>query len=159
MAYQSNKEESKNIRNLFKTDKTLSGYKLVQNGHSTGTAYGWIKVTVTYPDGKYPDDMAFHSDRSDERSRIYFLIKNIVGRGDCHDDIQTDYFCENISLGFMSESQWSINNQWKNERKERRLKNSTCPRCSYVEKQFQRDGYRYRRVCSACGFSWVHGCA
>lgn len=158
MAYQSNKEESKNIRNLFKTDKSLSGYKLVQNGHSTGTAYGWIKVTVTYPDGKYTEGR-FDDEKSDERSRIYSLIKNIVGRGDLHDDIQSDYFCENISLSFYCESEWIERNSWKERRKLNRIKHQTCPDCGHIEKKFQRDGYRYIRTCANCGAVWSHGAA
>ena len=102
MAYQTNQEETKNIRQLFKTDPTLQKYKLRQNGHGSGTAYSWIQAIATYPDGLIQDDEVWK-----ERSRIKWLIQNAVGRGDLEDDIQTDYFCVNISFDLQSESELS----------------------------------------------------
>jgi len=156
--YQSNKEESKNIRELFKTDKSLSRYKLVQNGHGTGTAYGWIHVTVTYPDGEYTEN-SYNYQRHDERMRIYFLIKNIVGRGDRQDDSQSDYFCENILLDFISESSWKEKNSWKERRKQNRIKHQTCPNCGTIVKEFRRWGYHFVRCCPKCETQWEHGSA
>lgn len=155
-----NKEESKKIRELFKADKSLSAYKLVENGHGKGTAYGWIHVTVTYPDGFYPvDDSHLCNERYHERSRIYYLIKNAVDRGDRHDDVQSDYFCENILLTFQSASEWSERNSWKTRRKERRIKNQTCPSCGTVTKEFRREGYHFIRCCRKCETQWTHGSA
>lgn len=151
--YQTNKEESANIRNLFK--KKYPDYKLVKNGHSTGTAYGWIQVVAVYPGPT--------RDRNDDQlwkiNRDMFMdIKNVVGRGHLEDDIQTDYFCVNISFRLLSQAEWDESNSWKIRRKEARIKNQTCPKCGAVVKTFVREGYRYRRKCG-CGEIWVHGCA
>jgi hypothetical protein len=162
MTYMSNKEESKAIRELFKTDASLKSYKLRQNGHSTGTAYGWIAVTVTYPDDMYPEEPQneYRNEKAwQESRRIYFLIKNAVGRGDRFDDIMTDYFCENISFTFQKESEYAERNQWKVKRKETLLKNKTCPNCGTISNEFRRDGYRYIRCCKKCETQWSHGSA
>lgn len=156
--YMENKEESKKIRELFKTDKSLTVYKLVKNGHGSGTAYGWIDVTVTYPDGMYTEN-SMNYQRYDESRRIYSLIKNVVGRGDRQDDIMTDYFCENILLTFQSASDWAERNAWKTRRKERRIKNQTCPNCGTVTKEFRREGYHFIRCCRKCETQWTHGSA
>lgn len=155
MAYQTNKEETKNIRTLFKNDPSLAKYKLRRNGHGSGTAYNWIQVVATYPDGMYTDDDQIW----EERSRIKWLIQVAVGRGNLKDDIQTDYFCVNIIFDLQSESKYKERNSWKEKKKAALLKNKTCPNCGTISKEFRRDGYRYIRACRKCETQWTHGAA
>lgn len=159
-----NEQETKAIRKLFKDDPSLQGYKLKRNGDGSGTAYGWIHVTATYPDTRTefqqdPNSIWCNNELHHERARIKGLIQEATGRGDPQDDIQTDYFCVNISFDLMSESEYTERNSWRNKVKENRIKNATCPNCGTISKEFRRDGYRYVRACRKCEHQWSHGSA
>lgn len=161
MGYMSNADETKAIRNLFKNDPTIQGYKLRQNGHGAGTAYGWIYVKATYPDDRKefqqdPNSIWVNDKLHDERARIKWLIQEAVGRGDLQDDTQTDYFCVNISFDLLSESEYTERNSWRKKVKENRIKNATCPNCGTISKEFRRDGYKFVRCCRKCEHQWIH---
>lgn len=57
--------------------------------HGRGTAYGWIYVKV---------QELMETPELDKK--VYAIAKIASGRENRHDDITTDYFCENISVDF-----------------------------------------------------------
>lgn len=106
MEYLSNKEESSAIRKMIK--EKYPDFKIGRNSHGRGTACGWIHVDVIYPDWF---GYSMSKDEIWKFSRfVYRDIKESVGRGHLHDDIQSDYFCEDILFGFWSREEWNRRN-------------------------------------------------
>jgi hypothetical protein len=81
-------------KGLYGRDETFAvkealqkaGYKNVSVKHDTGTAANWIEVTLY---GNYTRD---------DEIKAYGITKRAAHREHLHDDIQTDYFVENIAV-------------------------------------------------------------
>lgn len=117
-------DENRKVRAALKA----AGFSKVKVGHGRGTAYGWIHATVI---GKWT-----HREWHDRlRGVAYSAIKIASGRQDRHDDLMTDYFCENISLDYKQEPGYET---------------FTCYRCRTELPISERKTVIYDNLCPRC---------
>jgi hypothetical protein len=66
-----------------------AGYQNCSVRKGSGSARGWIYAAIRD-----------RPETREEYEKVYAIVKKASGREDLHDDIRTDYFCENISIEF-----------------------------------------------------------
>ena len=79
------KEETKAVKKAL----IAAGYAGCSVKRGYGSARGWIYVGIR----DRPETRAEHD-------KVYAIAKIAAGRENRHDDITTDYFCENIAVDF-----------------------------------------------------------
>jgi len=103
MVYQTNKEESANIRKMMK--EKYPDYKLGRNSHGKGTAYGWIHCDVIIPDrisSGLTKDQVWNLGKP-----VYRDVLIATNRQNLKDDIMTDYFEVNTLFSIWTRKDWN----------------------------------------------------
>jgi hypothetical protein len=102
-AHQDYKEKSKATRNHGETDtqkvkKALkdAGFNVTSVSHDRGTARSWINVKID----EYESEINEAGRMVSKQGTAYAIAMKAAGRENCHDDPQTDYFCERMSVDF-----------------------------------------------------------
>lgn len=126
----------------------------------TGTAGGWIEVSVVYPDNLPPmtdSEDRYTSDYSKFRSELFGAVQYACGREDLEDDIQTDLFMVNILLSVISKEDYERDQKWKKEQREKLKQGKTCKDCGTMG-VYQKRKIRCRNVyvCPKCGKEWAY---
>lgn len=125
-----------------------------------GTAYGWIEVSVMYPDDQPPmtdDQDRYTREYDDFRSELFSAVKYACGREDRHDDIMTDYFEVNILLTVISRKDFEERQAWNKQQKDKLKQGKTCKDCGTLGVyQKRKVGYRNVYICPNCQKEWLH---
>jgi hypothetical protein len=102
-AHQEAKERYKAERDHSETDtqkvkKALkaAGFNVTSVSHDRGTARSWINVKID----EYESEMNTAGRMVSKQGTAYAVAMKAAGRENLHDDIQTDYFCERMSVDF-----------------------------------------------------------
>ena len=91
-----NRDKGETDTQKVKKALKAAGYPVTSVTRGTGTASNWINVKID----DYESKINEHGRMVSQQGAAYSIVKHSAGRDDCHDDTQTDYFCENIIVNF-----------------------------------------------------------
>ena len=113
------RNETMQFLRTIKNALIAEGFNVFSVHMGRGTASNWIEAVIETKQ-KYdlqpgtPEHEAYWNDQH----KAYAIVKHAAGRDDRHDDIQTDYFCENILVEQDTLEEWTRHHQPKPKKPE-----------------------------------------